>query len=294
MSTWRARQVPASGLRCTAAAADGVQQGRRAVVRGVGLSLLLPLSALAAGDSIVERLTDREVGQLNADLSSNEDIAYPDWMLGNWQVTAQLTAFSVPQGSKFLGGRSQEINEKSSAEAAEQIGKEVSYQLRFARLSPGGAVREARLFNTQQRIDGYAGRPVVRGVEYVPLDRGGKTKDLNTLTYFKGGLVGKTFSTRRRWEAAGEKVFRMDETTRQLYGRRCNQAVESKVCPPPITTDQETLAEYTLDKAGGINAKVRLLGFLNPNDRLYFSARQKAVTVSDYSLQMTLIPEAAP
>ena len=35
--------------------------GRRAVVRGVGLSLLLPLSALAAGDSIIERLTSREV-----------------------------------------------------------------------------------------------------------------------------------------------------------------------------------------------------------------------------------------
>ena len=35
--------------------------GRRAVVRGAGLSLLLPLGALAAGDSIVERLTSREV-----------------------------------------------------------------------------------------------------------------------------------------------------------------------------------------------------------------------------------------
>ena len=34
-----------------------------------------------------------------------------------------------------------------------------------------------------------------------------------------------------------------------------------------------------------------MLGFLNPNDRLYFSARQKAVTVSDYTLQMTLVRE---
>ncbi len=28
----------------------------------------------------------------------------------------------------------------------------------------------------------------MRRVEYVPLDRGGKTLELNTLTYFKGGV----------------------------------------------------------------------------------------------------------
>ena len=256
------------------------------MVGGLGLALLYPLSTLAAEDKILARLTSPEVTQLNADLSANEDIAYPDWMEGTWDVTAQLTAFTAPLGNQFLGGSSPAINDKSAAEAAAQVGKEVRYQLRFKRLAAGGTVREDRLFNTQQRLDGYAGRAVVRGVEYVPLDRGGKTKDLNTLTYFKGGLVGKTFSTRRRWEEAGAGRFRSDENQRQLYGRRCNQSVEARVCPPPITTDQEVLSEYALAADGSVAGTVRLLGYLNPNDRLYFSAKQRAVTISDYALRL--------
>ena len=77
-----------------------------------------------------------------------------------------------------------------------------------------------------------------------------------------------------------------DENQRQLYGRRCNQSVEARVCPPPITTDQEVLSEYALAADGSVAGTVRLLGYLNPNDRLYFSAKQRAVTISDYALRL--------
>ena len=36
-----------------------------------------------------------------------------------------------------------------------------------------------------------------------------------------------------------------------------------------------------------VEAKVRLLGYLNPQSPLYFDARQQAVTISDYTLLMT-------
>jgi hypothetical protein len=51
--------------------------------------------------------------------------------------------------------------------------------------------------------------------------RGGKTLNLNTITYFKGGLVGKVFSTRRRWSKSSDgRVFTCDEGKRELYGKR--------------------------------------------------------------------------
>ena len=66
------------------------------------------------------------------------------------------------------------------------MGKKIRYQLRFEKLS-SGKVREDRLFNQQQRLDAFAGRPVVKKVQYVAIDRGEKTRELNTLVYFAGG-----------------------------------------------------------------------------------------------------------
>ena len=66
------------------------------------------------------------------------------------------------------------------------MGKKIRYQLRFEKLA-SGKVREDRLFNQQQRLDAFAGRPVVKKVQYVAIDRGEKTRELNTLVYFAGG-----------------------------------------------------------------------------------------------------------
>ena len=53
----------------------------------------------------------------------------------------------------------------------DQVGSENKYLLRFE-AGPNGKIREDRVFNTQQRLDSYAGRKITRRVEYVPLDRG--------------------------------------------------------------------------------------------------------------------------
>ena len=142
------------------------------------------------------------------------------------------------------------------------MGKKIRYQLRFEKLS-SGKVREDRLFNQQQRLDAFAGRPVVKKVQYVAIDRGEKTRELNTLVYFAGGglsllhvlllkledshththkhtnthahthmrtrdtpgLVGKTFSTRRQGASITASEFVAGENTRQLYARKCDQQV---------------------------------------------------------------------
>mmetsp|Transcript_75511 Transcript_75511/g.110616 ORF Transcript_75511/g.110616 Transcript_75511/m.110616 type:complete len:106 (-) Transcript_75511:52-369(-) len=76
------------------------------------------------------------------------------------------------------------------------------------------------------------------------------------------------------------------ENTRQLYAKKCEQTAETGVCAPPIVTDQEAVTLFSLEGAGQVVGKVRLLGYLNPQAPLFFDARQQAVTISDYSLTM--------
>lgn len=215
---------------------------RRAAIavgtRGVLAALLLIGGVRGAGakeSDLAKRFESETVQQLPADMGNQKDIEYPFWLEGTWQVTSVLEEFKAPLGNKFLGGSSSDINDRSAAEATAQRGKEISYMLRFEKL-PNGKVREDRLFNQQQRLDAFANRNVVKKILYVAIDRGQKTRELNTLVYFAGGLVGKTFSTRRRFEAPDPQTFVAAENTRQLYARKCEQTVESKVCP--ISTDQ--------------------------------------------------------
>lgn len=74
---------------------------------------------------------------------------------------------------------------------------------------------------------------------------------------------------------------------------RCEQSVESKVCSPPITTDQEVLSQYRRE-GDAVLGRVRVVGYLNPNDKLFFDAKQKAVTVSDYNLVLRSVPPPPP
>lgn len=196
-------------------------------------------------------------------------------------------------GNRFLGGSSPAVNEKSAQEAAQQVGRRIEYRVRFVR-DADGRLREDRAYNSQQRLDAFAGRPVVRRSEYVAIDRGGETSRLNTLTYFKGGLVGKAFSLRRRSQAAGPDAVVADELTRQIYARRCEQSEETRVCPPPIVTDQESVTEYRRMPDGTVEGRVRLLGYLNPTDLLYFAAERRAVTVSDYRIRLARDAAADP
>ena len=228
---------------------------RRAAIavgtRGVLAALLLIGGVRGAGakdSDLAKRLESEAVQQMPADMGNQQDIEYPFWLEGTWQVTSVLEEFKAPLGNKFLGGSSSNINDRSAAEATAQKGKEISYMLRFEKL-PDGKVREDRLFNQQQRLDAFANRNVVKKILYVAIDRGQKTRELNTLVYFAGGLVGKTFSTRRRFEVPDPQTFVAAENTRQLYARKCEQTVESKVCPPPISTDQEAVTLFTLTSA---------------------------------------------
>ena len=121
---------------------------------------------------------------------------------------------------------------------------------------------------------------MVKKVQYVAIDRGEKTRELNTLVYFAGGglsllhvlllkledshththkhtnthahthmrtrdtpgLVGKTFSTRRQGASITASEFVAGENTRQLYARKCDQQVMLQMYWPCFQTASLQLA----------------------------------------------------
>ena len=62
---------------------------------------------------------------------------------------------------------------------------------------------------------------------------------------------------------------------------------------PPITTDSEVVIALTPADATAsvVRGRLRLLSYLQPYDPLYFAAGRKAVSISDYSLNLTRLPE---
>jgi hypothetical protein len=90
------------------------------------------------------------------------------------------------------------------------------------------------------------------------------------------------------------------EFTRTLFART------DQPDAPPVVADSEVLTQLRLiiglqssaatvsntSRAGAevVVGRVRLADFLTPNDALYFEARQRAVSISDYDLRLTRLP----
>lgn len=98
-----------------------------------------------------------------------DNLYYPSWLSGTWDVTQTLIAASTPLGLKFIGGPngSEAIAAESFKEQTKQMNVPVKLQLRFVTTKFG--VAEDRIFNTRERLDGFAGRKVVSSIEYCKL-----------------------------------------------------------------------------------------------------------------------------
>jgi hypothetical protein len=222
---------------------------------------------------------------------------YPQWLCGTWQVTQTLINVETPIGLIFAGGPNgiTSIAEKTVEESRSRINQPVSLQLRYVK-SLGGTV-EDKLFNTRQRLNNFAGRSIVASVQYadtVASNRaaikkaGGSDDDpLSTVfIQFKGPAAQKTFtvahhsSVESGFKPADPSVWNGFECSRSLF------ALTNESTVPPITTDTETIFQYQRLDENHVTGKLRLAGYLNPNDKLYFEARNRAVTLLDYTLDL--------
>ena len=217
---------------------------------------------------------------------------FPSWMEGEWDVRQTLTSCNTPLGLKFLGGPngSEEIAMKTIAEQKEKIGIPVNLQLRWAKTKWG--VCEDRVFNLRQRLDAFAGRKVVASVEYADvggsnrksvLNLGGKESDplQTTVVYYRGPAAQKTFLLSHDEESVDAGSWAAYETTRSIF------ALTNTNTAPPITTDSQVV--WYLEKLDDntVKGKLRLADYLNAqSDTLYFESRNRAVSISDYTLEL--------
>jgi hypothetical protein len=229
------------------------------------------------------------------ELNGVDNLYFPSFLAGEWDVTQTLVDTSTPLGLKFVGGPNglEDIARATMSEARSNIGKPVSLRLRF--LPTKWGVAEDRLFNTKQRLDAFAGRSVVSAVEYANvggsnrasvLARGGTEQDplQTTVVRFRGPAAQKTFCISHGAESLSETTWAGYELDRSIF------ALTNQSTAPPLTTDTELVWYFEKLSRDHVRGKLRLAGYLNAQgDKLFFEARNRAVSLQDYTLDMTRI-----
>lgn len=226
---------------------------------------------------------------------------FPDFMAGTWRVTQTLVDATAPLGLSYIGGPNGDVSiaEKSLAETRSKLNEPVALELRFVPTKWG--VAEDRVFNNAQRLNAFAGRKVVATVDYADVGASNRAAVLKN-----GGTADAPLATvlvRYRGPAA-QKVFvtshyattttTSDAKTQWFIseGQRSIFALTNENVAPPIFTDSEILyqIEQPVDSSDKVKARLRFVGYLNAqSDKLYFDARNRAVSILDYTLDMERI-----
>lgn len=223
--------------------------------------------------------------------TGHENLYFPDWLEGEWDVVQTLVSTKAPLGLEFIGGPqgSLDVAKASMDEQTKRLNEPVNLKLRFIKTKFG--VAEDRLFNLRSRLDSFAGKSVVAKVEYADvresnrasvLAAGGTESDplTTTVVYFKGPAAQKTFVISHGQEIGGDS-YSGYEVNRSIF------ALTNTNTAPPVTSDTEVL--YSFKKVGNdrVEGRLRLAGYLNPqSDKLYFDAKNRAVSLSDYTLTL--------
>lgn len=249
-----------------------------------------------ASDKVGSRL-EQEILSLPAssyasELNGVDNTYFPSFLQGTWNVTQTLVTTSAPLGLKFLGGPNGDlaIAERTMTEARSKIGKPVELQLRY--VSTKWGVAEDRIFNTKARLNAFAEKNVVASVNYADvggsnrpsvLALGGSENDplQTTVTYFKGPAAQKSFLIAHGGEQLGASSWAGYEVQRSIF------ALTNQNTAPPITTDTEYIWKFDRVDDGTVQGRLRIASYLNAQtDKLYFEARNRAVSLQDYTLEM--------
>jgi hypothetical protein len=278
-----------------------------------GSILLAPGKAEAIGGNTIKDISQRlendiiyqapvAGGGVSSSRSGSDNIYFPDYLEGTWDVTQTLTSVKTPLGLSYIGGPMglTEIAEKSLAESETQIGAPVKLRLSWVK-TPFG-VAEDRAANAANRLNAYAGKTVVAGVDYADLGAsnraamlaaGGKATDpLQTVVIrFKGPAAQKLFVTSHGSQTLSENAWIGYEGQQSIF------VLTNKSTFPPVFTDSESIYRFERDTSSStdgnrqhLTGKLRIAGYLNvQSDKLYFDARNRAVSIQDYTLDMVKV-----
>jgi hypothetical protein len=241
--------------------------------------------------------------------SGIDNLPYPDYLAGTWDVTQTLTQVQAPLGVQFLNP-DRATAERSLAEAQSKLGQPVSLQLRYLPTKWGTA--EDRVFNTENRLNAFAGRKVVAAAEYADVRSsnrdavqrlGGTATDPLTTVFvrFKGPAAQKIFVTSHASLNCPAQTIESESSTTcgcwvASESQRSILALTNESPAPPIFTDTEVMYEFRVpdcpltsespQQPDRVQGRLRIASYLNPMDKLYFDARNRAVSLQDYTLDM--------
>ena len=139
-----------------------------------------------------------------------EDIFYPEWMYGLWEVTSTTRCVEAPLGEELFGRRG------SLSEAQKEVGQPLAYQARF-RKGRGGRVIADRAFNVDSISRAAMGDSAV--LECFLEDGNADRLKMTLVPSGAGGRVFDAFlyvTSRDQTEASGQAArFGCSETSHQ-------------------------------------------------------------------------------
>ncbi|KAG2439515.1 hypothetical protein HXX76_004868 [Chlamydomonas incerta] len=218
----------------------------------------------------------------------NEDrqLYYPDWMEGEWEVTARFAGASFPQGRKLLGRTVPGVLKGSMTVALPDVGaameSDVRYRARFER-DPlgGGRVVADRVFNAKELMDAFYGLAVTRRVEYEP-----RNPTRMTLVWATPRRETSVISEDlRKAELIINNRLSQDLAPGQFISgelfRQVTQAASQGFVFDYFVINKFTLVAAAGGAAGG--AAAGGAGAAGPQDAAYFEAGGQAVAAYDYT-----------
>ena len=278
----------------------GVRRNFLVGLSSASVSWFCGVSLVQAAESVIGRL-DQNILNLPppsyaSEMNGVDNTYYPPYLLGDWEAEQTLVSTTVPLGLKFIGGPNADlaIAEKTMTEARSKIGIPIKFRLRYVATKWG--VAEDRLFNVRSRLDAFAGKAVVASVNYADVGGsnrksvvalGGTVDDplQTTVTYFKGPAAQKSFLLSHGAETLGDRSWAGFEVQRSIF------ALTNQNTAPPITTDVEYIWKLAECDGGTVKGRLRIAEYLNAqSDKLYFDARNRAVSIQDYTLEMKRMP----
>lgn len=109
----------------------------------------------------------------------------------------------------------------------------------------------------------------------------------HTVVRFKGPAAQKSFLISHGVDEnpnKSEAKFASYEVLRSIF------ALTNTNTAPPVTTDTELIWLFERIDDNHVNAKLRIASYLNAqSDKLYFEAKNQAVSFADYDLKLTKI-----
>jgi hypothetical protein len=206
---------------------------------------------------------------------AQDDLVYPAWFEGTWDVTSCLEALEAPLAPTLIT--------PGFEQNRQWLGRPVQFQVRFrpeirpqGNLPPlvTGQIVPDRAFNGLNIARAYLGDQVEQ-VEVKP------SNPNEQITALKGDRQLLSVVSRRATETVSAREFIATELVQQLFRGAAN----------PYLNQVESTTDYLRQANGHLVGKQLTAVYLSPQDPDYFRAGSKPIALYRYQLDLHSIPD---